>query len=144
MSTTTTSNYNNGLAVTNEMAYLSRFLPKESLRAIKAEYLEARTNPRTEYKLRQFNSMGQETGFKWMRLQDLDFNKGFGVYLQDKIYSMEGSNYRVQSDSYKRTFDLYGDGESRGGSGGANDKTNYWFNVSTNGKVGGNFVLFNN
>lgn len=139
LATTVNGGYDNSDQLNAEINYLERFLPQEARRALKSEYIAARTNPISEYKMK--NKKGE---YEWKKLQDLDFGTGFQVYLHDKIQSRYEPEYDVKQKEYKRTYSLYGDKDANGGSGGSMGKGNLWNNIATNNFIGGKPVLFNN
>lgn len=129
---------NNRNQLLNEIDVLSRFIPLESRRALKQEYLEARTRPVSKYV--DYDSKGNKT---YKELKDMEFGEGFKVYLYDKIMSRYGSEF---DKSYKQdvSYKLYGDDVSGSGFGGVKGVTNWWDNVAKNKMIGGATVLFNN
>lgn len=128
----------NETQILNEVDVLSRFIPLESIRALRQEYLQARTNPIAEYV-----SYGKNKEKTYHKLKDMEFEKGFRIYLYDKILSASDSKL---SKKYKRntSYNLYGDDGSGSGFGGVKGVTNWWDNVAKNKMIGGATVLFNN
>ena len=141
---------NNFESLTKETDNLLRFMPVESERAFRSEFLKKRTDQvgysyvRTipvEAKDKKGNKIIRYKEER-VRLKDLSFEEGYRIYITDRIASIAGSHKSVIVRD-NDTFQLIDKGNFFGsGNGGDTEYTNLWDRFNKNSNVGAEVKIF--
>ena len=142
---------NNFEALVKDIDYFKRFIPTETERAIKSEYLRKRTDksqwsyirtvPKKE-KDKKGNDIIVEKQ-EAIRLKDMSFDEGYNIYLADQLATVAGASKFVKVED-KNTFELTEKGDYFGGIG--TDKQEYttsWERFVKGSNVGADKKIFN-
>ena len=142
---------NNFESLTKETDNLLRFMPVESERAFRSEFLKKRTDQvgysyvRTvpvEAKDKKGNKIIRYKEER-VRLKDLSFEEGYRIYITDRIASIAGSHKSVIVRD-NDTFQLIDKGNFFGsGNGGDTEYTTSWERFVKNSNVGADKKIFN-